>query len=68
LDFQYKYSGNQLSGPYGGKGCQSCSLVPISRDCIVENPGGIVHHMPLKYAFTTKLVKENGCIQDLSGF
>jgi hypothetical protein len=68
VGFQYKYSGNQLSSPYGGKGWQSRSLVPILRDCKVENPVGIVHHMPLKYASTTKLVKENDCIQDLSGY
>jgi len=67
VGFQYKYSGNQLSSPYGGRGWQACSLVPISRDCRVEQPGGIVLHMPSKYAKNTILAKDNDCIQDKSG-
>lgn len=67
IGFQYRYSGNQLSSPYGGRGWQSCSLVPISRDCEVDNPGGLVYHMPQKYAKSTKLAKDKDCIQDVSG-
>ena len=65
VGFQYKYSGNQLSSPYGGRGWQSCSLVPITRNCQVEQPGGIVTHMPSKYAKSTKLAKDNDCVQGL---
>jgi len=67
VGFQYKYSGNDLSSPFGEKKWQSCSLVPISRDCNVENPGGLVYHMPQKYGKITKLAKDKDCIQDVSG-
>jgi hypothetical protein len=65
VGYQYKYSGNQLSSPYGSRGWQSRALVPISQDCVVRQPEGIARHMPSKYAKNTKLAKENDCVQGL---
>jgi hypothetical protein len=67
IGFQYKYSGNQLSSPEGARGWQSRSLVPVSRDCKVEQPGGIVHHMPSKYAKSTNLLTNYDCVEWLAG-
>jgi len=63
MGYNYKFSGNQMSNPFGAKGWQSRALVPISRDCKVELPGGIVRHMPSKYAKSTKLITNNDCIE-----
>jgi len=62
MGYNYKFSGNQMSNPFGAKGWQSRALVPISGDCKVEQPGGIVRHMPSKYAKSTKLITNNDCI------
>ena len=67
IGFQYKYSGNQKSSPQGARGWQSCSLVPVTRDCQVAQPGGIVHHMPSKYANSTTLVTNHDCVEWLTG-
>jgi len=62
LGYNYKYSGNQSSNPKGARGWQSRALVPITRDCKVQQPGGIVYHLPSKYAKSTTLVVNNDCI------
>jgi hypothetical protein len=67
VGFQFKYSGNQLGNPLGAKGWQSRSLVPILRDCTVENPRGTVHHMPSKYAKSTTLITNFDCVEWLAG-
>ncbi len=67
IGFQYKYSGNKLSNPEGARGWQKRSLIPISRDCIVEQPAGIVHHMPSKYAKSTKLLTNYDCVEWFAG-
>lgn len=62
MGYNYKYSGNTSSNPFGARGWQSRALVPISRDCKVEQPGGIVRHLPSKYAKSTKIITNNDCI------
>jgi hypothetical protein len=63
MGYNYKFSGNINSNPYGARGWQSRSLIPISRNCTVEQPGGIVTHLPSKYAKTTSLITNNDCIE-----
>lgn len=63
MGYNYKFSGSQESNPYGVRGWQSRSLVPISRDCQVKQPGGIVRHLPSKYAKSTSLITNNDCIE-----
>lgn len=63
LGYNYKFSGSQESNPFGARGWQSRALVPISSDCTVEHPGGIVRHLPSKYAKSTSLVTNNDCIE-----
>jgi len=65
LGYSYKFSGELRSYPYGARGWQSRALVPISRDCKVEQPGGIVYHMTSKYAKNTILAKDKDCIQGI---
>jgi hypothetical protein len=63
MGYNYKFSGNQESNPYGARGWQSRALVPISRDCKVKLSGGIVRHLPSKYAKSTTLITNNDCIE-----
>ena len=62
MGYNFKYSGNLSSNPFGARGWQSRALVPISSDCKVEQPGGIVRHLPSKYAKATSLITNNDCI------
>lgn len=62
MGYNYKFSGNQESNPFGARGWQSRALVPISGDCKVKQPGGIVRHLPSKYAKSTTLITNNDCI------
>ena len=63
MGYNYKFSGSQNSNPFGARGWQSRALVPISRDCKVEQSGGIVRHLPSKYAKSTKIITNNDCIE-----
>jgi len=63
MGYNFKYSGSLISNPFGAKGWQSRALVPISRDCKVEQTGGIVRHLPSKYAKGTTLITNNDCIE-----
>jgi hypothetical protein len=63
LGYNYKFSGSQSSNPLGARGWQSRALVPILRDCTVEQPGGLVSHLPSKYAKSTSLATNNDCIE-----
>lgn len=62
MGYNYKFSGNMNSNPFGARGWQSRSLVPILRNCTAEQPGGIVTHLPSKYAKSTSLITNYDCI------